>query len=55
MIKVAVGIVIGIGIATTFPNETAEFSEFLRGKINEGAQVVLENTKEESLVDKVIK
>jgi hypothetical protein len=52
MIKIAVGMVIGIGIATTFPNETAEFSEFLRGKINEGAQVVVENTREESLVDK---
>jgi hypothetical protein len=52
MIKIAVGIVIGIGIATTFPNETAEFSEFLRGKINEGAQVVVENTNDESLVDK---
>ena len=52
MINVLIGIILGIGIATTFPNETAEFSEFLRGKINEGAQVVVENTNDESLVDK---
>jgi len=53
MIRVALGIVIGIGMATTFPAQTADFSEFLRGKINEGAQVVVEQTKEQNLVDRL--
>ena len=52
MIKVILGIVLGIGIATTFPEQTADFSEFLRGKINEGAKVVVEQT-DQSMVDKL--
>ena len=52
MIKVILGIVLGIGVATTFPEQTADFSEFLRGKINEGAKVVVEQT-DQSMVDKL--
>ena len=52
MIKVILGIVLGIGVATTFPEQTADFSEFLRGKINQGAQVIVEQT-DQSMVDKL--
>jgi len=52
MIKVILGIVLGIGVATTFPEQTADFSEFLRGKINEGAKVVVEQT-DQSVVDRL--
>ena len=52
MIKIAIGIVLGVGLATTFPDQTADFSEFLRGKINEGAQIVVEQT-DQSMVDKL--
>jgi hypothetical protein len=52
MIKILLGTVIGIGLATTFPDQTADFSEFLRGKINEGAQVIVEQT-DQSMVDKL--
>ena len=53
MIKLAIGVVLGIGLATTFPEQTADFSEFLRGKINQGAQVVVDQTKEQNLVDRL--
>jgi len=53
MLKVVIGIVIGIGVATTFPEQTADFSEFLRGKINEGAQIVVDQTRGENLVDRI--
>jgi len=52
MIKIVIGAVIGIGLATTFPQQTSDFSEFLRGKINEGAKVVVEQT-DQSMVDKL--
>ena len=52
MIKIAIGIVLGVGLATTFPDQTADFSEFLRGKINKGAQIVVEQT-DQSMVDKL--
>jgi hypothetical protein len=44
MIKIVVGIVIGIAAATTFPQQTADLSEFLRGQINVGAQVIVQQT-----------
>ena len=53
MIKLAIGIVLGIGVATTFPEQTADLSEFMRGKINEGAQIVVDQTREENLVDRI--
>lgn len=52
MIKYIVGAVIGIAIATTFPEQTADLSEFLREQINAGAKVVVEQT-DQNLVDKV--
>ena len=52
MIKIAIGIVIGIAAATTFPQQTADLSEFLRGQINQGAKVLVEQT-DQSMVDKL--
>ena len=52
MIKLAIGIVIGIAAATTFPQQTQDFSEFLRGQINQGAKILVEQT-DESMVDKL--
>ena len=49
MIKVALGVLVGIGIATTFPDQTADLSEYMRGKINQGAQIVVEQTDTSTL------
>lgn len=52
MIKILIGTVIGVGLATTFPDQTSDFSEFLRGQINQGAKVIVEQT-DQSMVDKI--
>jgi len=51
MFKLAIGIVLGIAAATTFPEQTANLSEYMRGQINQGAQVIVEQT-DQSVVDK---
>ena len=51
MIRIAIGIVIGVALMTTFPEQTQNLSDFARGQINQGAQVIVEQT-DQSVVDK---
>ena len=54
MIKIAVGVVIGIAVMTTFPDQTADLSKWTKAQINAGAGFVVDQTKEQNLVDKVL-
>jgi len=51
MFKLAIGIVIGVALMTTFPEQTQQLSDFAREQINQGAQVIVEQT-DQSVVDK---
>jgi hypothetical protein len=52
MIKLAIGIVIGVAAMTTFPEQTQQLSDFARSQINSGAKIIVEQT-DNSLVDKI--
>ena len=54
MIKLAVGFVFGIAVMTTFPAQTVQLSTVAKGLINKAAGVVVEQTKEQSTVDKLL-
>ena len=54
MIKIAIGVVLGIALMTTFPEQTMDLSKQARSLINAGAKVVVDQTKEQNLVDKVL-
>lgn len=49
MIKMVIGGIIGIGLATTFPEQTADLSSFLKEQINAGAQAIADNTDDSTL------
>ena len=53
MIRIAIGIVIGVAVMTTFPEQTQNLSDFAREQINQGAQIVVDQTKEQNLVDRL--
>ena len=53
MIRIAIGIVIGVAAMTTFPEQTMNLSEFAREQINRGAEYVVDQTREENLVDRI--
>ena len=52
MIRLLIGVVIGIAVSTTFPKQTQDLSNFLRGQINAGAEKLVEAT-DKSMVDKL--
>ncbi len=52
MIRLLIGVVIGIAVSTTFPTQTRDLSNFLRGQINAGAEKLVEAT-DKSMVDKL--
>jgi|11_taG_2_1085331.scaffolds.fasta_scaffold03590_7 hypothetical protein len=52
MIKLLIGVVIGIAVSTTFPNQTQQLSQFLQSQINSGAEKIVEAT-DQSMVDKL--
>tara|TARA_B110000503_G_scaffold141351_1_gene234623 strand:+ start:1261 stop:1428 length:168 start_codon:yes stop_codon:yes gene_type:complete len=54
MIKLVIGVVIGIAVMTTFPEQTADLSAFAKTQINTGAGFVVDQTKQKNLVDKVL-
>ena len=52
MIRLLLGVVIGIAVSTTFPNQTQDLRNFLRSQINSGAEKIVEAT-DQSMVDKL--
>jgi|TARA_B110000977_G_scaffold10245_1_gene13354 hypothetical protein len=54
VIRLVLGIALGVALMTTFPNQTVQLSELTKGLINSGAIAIAEQTKEKNLVDKVL-
>ena len=45
MIKLAIGVVIGIVLMTTFPEQTAQLSNLSKTQVNQAAKYIAEQTR----------